>query len=235
MDAIILAGGLGTRLRSVVNDLPKCMAPVAGKPFLYYVLTNLERQGITSIVLSVGYLMEHIFDYIDNNFAHLDVKYAIETEPLGTGGAIYLSCLNAQSDHVLVLNGDSFFDLDFISLYKFHLEKNAEASLALKPMRDFERYGTVECDFTGKILSFIEKQRCSEGTINGGVYLIDKNRFLNRTFETKFSIENDYFNRYIGEGVFYGCAFDGFFIDIGIPEDLAIGQELFKDVFKTKS
>lgn len=232
IQAIILAGGLGTRLKSVVHHLPKCMAPVAGRPFLYYLLTNLERQGITRIVFSVGYLMEHIMDYVDNNFAHLDVIYAIETEPLGTGGAIYLSCQNAETENVLVINGDSFFDVSYSDLYNFHIKSGAEASLALKPMSDFERYGTVVCNQGCKILSFEEKKYCAEGTINGGVYYINKDVFLARPFEAKFSLESDYFNRFVDQGLFYGKTFDGFFIDIGIPEDYALSQEVFKELFK---
>jgi D-glycero-alpha-D-manno-heptose 1-phosphate guanylyltransferase len=231
MQAIILAGGLGTRLRSVVDHLPKCLAPVAGHPFLYYVITNLERQGIHRIILSVGYLMEPIITYIEQNFSHLDIKFVIETTPLGTGGGIYLACENADTPHVFVLNGDSFFNIDFGAFYEFHKTKKAESSLALKRLQHFDRYGRVIIDEKNRITQFIEKDKCEDGIINGGVYILDRKKFLSRSFPEKFSIENDYFKMFVDDGTFFGMPFDGFFIDIGIPEDFYQSQELFKSIF----
>lgn len=230
MDVIILAGGLGTRLRSVVNEVPKCMAPVAGKPFLYYLLKYVSLPCVDRVVLSVGYLREVIFDWIDSvkeDFP-FEIDYAVEETPLGTGGGIRLALSQCHSDNVLVLNGDTMFDVplkDFIALHEN--AKDASISLALKPMTHFDRYGTVDIDSEGKIVAFNEKQPCEMGNINGGVYLIRRSKLDLSSLPEKFSFEKEVFEPHVKLQDLYGFVFDPFFIDIGIPEDYIRAQYEF--------
>ena len=139
-EAIILAGGLGTRLRSAVPDLPKCMAPVAGKPFIWYLMKYLKQQGIESFIFSLGYKNEIIKEYLETNFTKTLFTFVIEDEPLGTGGAIKLACDVALEPNVIVLNGDTLFEIDVQKVAAFHQQHLAICTLSLKPMHDFDRY-----------------------------------------------------------------------------------------------
>jgi len=226
-EAIILAGGLGTRLRSVVSDLPKCMAPVAGKPFLHYVIASLQKQGVKKFIFSIGYLSGAIEKFLAGNYPKLDYQLSIEEEPLGTGGAIYTACKKASAENVLALNGDTLFDADINGLMKFHVQHNAGCSLALKPMTEFDRYGVVELGENNGVVSFKEKKYYNEGLINGGVYAINKEQFLSRAFPEKFSFEKDYLEALVKEKQFFGFEQDAYFIDIGIPEDFERAQKEF--------
>lgn len=230
-EAVILAGGLGTRLRAVVNELPKVMAPVNGKPFLHYIIRHLSSKGITRIVLSTGYLREHIIQWCENRYPGIRISYAVEEEPLGTGGGILNALQSCEQRDVLVLNGDTFFESDFVSLIGIYESNLAECVLSLKAMKDFDRYGTVETDNNHLITGFNEKRYCSEGLINAGVYLINRKRFLQREWPLKFSFEKDYLEAVVAEGVLYGSISPGYFIDIGIPEDYFRCQEDFKELF----
>lgn len=224
-EAIILAGGLGTRLREAVPDLPKCMAPVAGRPFLSYVVDALRMQGIHHFIFSLGYKAEAIEDYLKEHYPTLDYTLALEEEPLGTGGAIQLALQSARTNEVLIANGDTLFKVDIQAMAGFLQAKDAECLLALKPMSHFDRYGVVELDREGRITSFREKQYYAEGLINGGIYLVNKQKFLIRAFPDKFSFEKDYLEPFFSQGAFYGLAQDGYFIDIGIPEDYNRAQQ----------
>lgn len=226
-EAIILAGGLGTRLRSVVEDKPKALAPVAGRPFLEYLLDHLRAAGIRRCIFSVGYKADHITRQFGDRYRDVEIIYAHETEPLGTGGAIKNAMRFAESDHILVTNGDSLFQTDLSAHYAFHLVHQAAVSLALRPMKNFSRYGRVEIDESGRIHAFREKEAVTEGLINGGVYIFDRAAFNMLDFPTKFSIENDYFQARVSEGKFYGLPSDGYFLDIGIPTDFAKAQTEF--------
>ncbi len=217
--AIILAGGLGTRLRSAVPDLPKCMAPVAGRPFLYYVISHLQMQGVQHFVFSLGYKAEVILDYLQENFPALQYDVVIEPEPLGTGGAIALALTKAIGTDVVIANGDTLFKIDLPAVLHVHQSCGAACTLALKPMQQFDRYGVVELSENGKIQSFKEKQFYNNGLINGGMYVLNKKRFLQRSFPQKFSFEKEYLEAAQFEGIFYGCVQDAYFIDIGIPGD----------------
>jgi len=217
--AIVLAGGLGTRLREAVPDLPKCMAPVAGRPFLYHVINYLRKQGITSFIFSLGYKHEVIEQYLKDEFHTLDYQCVIETEPLGTGGAIQLSCRHASEKQVLVTNGDTLFKVDLAELASFHKAQDADCTLALKPMKNFDRYGMVEINKKGIVESFREKQFYTDGLINGGVYLLNVERFLSHSYPLKFSFEKDYLEQQVEQGALSAQAQDGYFIDIGIPDD----------------
>lgn len=226
-EAIILAGGLGTRLRTAVPDVPKCMAPVAGRPFLSYVIDYFIKQGIEKFVFSIGYKHEVIEDYLAAVYNKLNYSTSVEEEPLGTGGAIHTACNIATSEDVLILNGDTFFEVDVDALSSFHLAKNAECTIALKEMHNTDRYGVVETDTSGRIISFKEKKFYETSVINGGVYALNRERFLQEQFPQKFSFEKDYFERYYRDKQIFGVKQDGYFIDIGIPGDFEQAQKDF--------
>ena len=220
-EAIVLAGGFGTRLRKVVNDVPKPMASINGKPFLTYVLNYLKKYGIQKVVLSVGHLHEVVEDYFGTEWEGLKISYAVENEPLGTGGAIKYAFNKISGDDAFVLNGDTLFEVNLHQLHSFHLKSKAEISLALRAVTDISRYGTVQTNAANKIIAFTEKGALSgTGNINGGIYLINKQVFKKISiFTEKFSMENDVFEKYYNTLPFFGFPFKGYFIDIGIPED----------------
>src|SRR5436190_6110448 len=226
--AIILAGGLGTRLRSVVLGLPKCMAPVAGRPFLFYVINYLRLQGIEKFIFALGYKHEIIEEYLADQFSTLDYQCVIEEDPLGTGGAIQLACQKATGRNVLVANGDTLFKINGNEVFSFHNEHEAECTLSLKPMQHFDRYGIVELNDNSTVKDFKEKQFYESGLINGGLYVLNVEGFLAKKFPLKFSFENDYLEQYYRKGNIYGIVQDHYFIDIGIPEDYNRAQEQLK-------
>lgn len=235
MEVIILAGGLGTRLRSIVSEVPKCMAPVAGKPFLWYLLKYLTRFDVSKVVLSVGYLREVIFRWIDEVKGEFpfSFEYAVEEEPLGTGGGIRLAMNQIKQKEAIILNGDTFFDVDLQKLYDFHKSKSASyLTIALKPMENFDRYGTVTISPEGRILCFNEKQPCVKGDINGGVYVLSKKEAFFDGLPKKFSFENDVMQNKCGvNGCLFGEVHNGYFIDIGIPEDYKKADIDFMSMF----
>ncbi len=226
-EAIILAGGLGTRLRSAVPDLPKCMAPVNGKPFIGYVIDYLQKQGVNKFILSLGYMSDAIIDYINKDYPTLNVQFAIEKEPLGTGGAIYLSCTKATEQNVFVTNGDTMFDVNLSDLLQRHIDTKSDCTLSLKPMTDFDRYGVVELNEDDSIASFKEKQYYKSGLINGGLYVLNVANFLAESFAEKFSFEKDYMEAYFRQRKMSGLVQDAYFIDIGIPQDYLQAQKDF--------
>ena len=234
MEIIILAGGLGTRLRSVVSEVPKCMAPVAEKPFLWYLLKYLTKYNVTHVVLSVGYLREVIYKWIDQVKLEFpfQIDYAIEEEPLGTGGGIKLALKYTSNPNVCILNGDTFFDVNLTELYNKHISTSAGITIALKPMNDFDRYGNVQLNtHTGLITAFDEKKYCPKGLINGGVYILNKMKY--NWFEglpTKFSFETDVLHRQCSHNRLYGVIQDRYFIDIGIPEDYTKANNEFSKI-----
>lgn len=220
-EAIILAGGFGTRLREAVPDLPKCMAPVAGKPFLSYVIDALRMQGIQRFIFSLGYKWEMIDAYLKEQYPTLSYTNVVEHAPLGTGGAIQFALQNCQTEHVLVANGDTLFKIDLPPMAQTHFENHAHCTLALKPMQNFDRYGVVQIDATGRIYSFKEKQFYEEGFINGGLYLLNASALLSKKLPAQFSFEKDYLENFTTDGHFFGSLQQGYFIDIGIPADFA--------------
>ena len=223
-EAIILAGGLGTRLRSAVPDLPKCMAVVAGNPFLYYVVNHFINEGIEKFIFSLGYKHEVIEEYLSKQYAHISIKYTIEEEPLGTGGAIKLACKKATEKNVLVLNGDTAFNIKLHKLAPFHSASGADCTLSLKPMKNFDRYGVVELNEDDSIKNFQEKKYYENGLINGGVYALNVSTFINENLPEKFSFEKDYLEKMFLTRKMFGVIQDEYFIDIGIPEDYERAQ-----------
>jgi len=228
-EAIILAGGLGTRLRSVVQELPKSLAPINDKPFLEYLLDYLINQGIEQFIFSVGYKSSHIEQHFGNNFKNCMITYAIEEEPLGTGGGIKFAMEKVNNEHALVVNGDTIFLVNVKELFDFHTTQNADVSLALKPLKAFDRYGSVEIE-NDQIASFKEKQFVDEGVINGGVYLFNKSVFSQFDLPEKFSIEKDFFENFANELSLGAFVTDQYFLDIGIPEDFEKAQHEFKQL-----
>jgi D-glycero-alpha-D-manno-heptose 1-phosphate guanylyltransferase len=231
LPVIILAGGLGTRLRPVVNDLPKPMAPINGKPFLHYIFLYLQKQGVKEAVLSVGYKHEVIQAYFGNEYCGIKIRYSIEEEPLGTGGAIKKACSMCEG-LVLVVNGDTFFDIDLGVLLQQHFDTVSEMTLALKPMKDFDRYGSVEMDEEERIVMFNEKKFLKEGLINGGVYVMHAWGVIQKIEAIKFSFEKEVLEGQIRNFKYSGKVFDNYFIDIGIPEDYTRAGEDFKNMFR---
>lgn len=223
-----MAGGLGTRLKDTVPDLPKCMAPVAGHPFLFYVIQYLLKQEVDRFIFSLGYKHEVVEVFLKESYPSLDYTCVIESKPLQTGGAIRLALGQAKDDHVLIMNGDTLFDVSVAALEKFHLTANADCSLALKPLEEFDRYGAVVLKADGRIISFEEKKYVASGCINGGIYLLKKESFLSQTWPEVFSFEMDYLAKYCLQEKFYGHIQDGYFIDIGIPFDFSRAQQELK-------
>ena len=223
-EAIILAGGLGRRLRSVVSELPKCLAPVNGRPFLSFLIDHLQKQGISKFIFSLGFKHEAIANFLQENYDAVSYELSIEYEPLGTGGAILLSLSKAKNDDVLICNGDTLFTVNTELLSHFHQEKKSACTIALKPMKNFSRYGAVDLDEQNVIKAFREKALCKKGLINGGVYILNATDFTKKPFPEKFSFETDYLEKYVAENNFFGQVQDEYFIDIGVPEDYLKAQ-----------
>ncbi len=228
--AIILAGGFGTRLKSVVSDVPKPMAPILEKPFLTYLLRYLSSFQLKHVVLSTGYLSSVIENYFGNNFNGIKLSYSIEEEPLGTGGAIKKAMQLVQDENTLVLNGDSFLDIDIVAFSKFFSQNDFEGLLACRAIENAGRYGTIKVD-KNRIIEFKEKTGTNEsGIINGGVYLLNKEHYLKKTpSSSSFSIEKDYFEQFHQHCKFGAYLCNSYFIDIGIPEDYLKAQNEFKE------
>ena len=228
MEAIILAGGSGTRLKEVVSDVPKSMAIINRRPFLEYLFDYLISQGVKKAVLSVGYKHELISNHFKNRYRTLKLDYVVETEPLGTGGGIRLSLWKIDGLRALVMNGDSLFRFDYRSMFDFHLKKKADVTIALCNFNNTGRYGRVSINRNRRITGFSEKdEKAGPGLINGGVYIIEKYFLMEPEFRGRFSIEKDCFQHYYPDSRMYGYPVDGYFLDIGIPEDYNKAQHEF--------
>ncbi|WP_066360806.1 nucleotidyltransferase family protein [Aliarcobacter cryaerophilus] len=218
MTAIILAGGLGSRLKEVVMDIPKPMANINNKPFLSYILEYLNSQSIKKVILSVGYKSDIIIDFYDKYFKDIEIVYSIENQALGTGGAIKKALSMTNDNYVIVLNGDTFFKVDLELLFYKIQTLSADLIIALKVMENCDRYGSIKIDQNGKIILFEEKRFSEKTYINSGTYLLDRKVFLNKMVDKVFSFE-DFLSTNINTINSYGIVVDNFFIDIGIPED----------------
>lgn len=227
MEAIILVGGLGTRLRKVVADVPKPMAKVSGVPFLEYLLDYLLEQGIERVVLAVGYKKECIKKYFGYIYKKMEIIYSEEEEPLGTGGAIQKAIQICKDKKILVLNGDTYLEFDLDKMRMFHIEQGADITIAQKFMNDCSRYGAIEVQ-GNRVKKFIEKGIQRKGTINAGIYLINKNIFLNTQLPVRFSFEKDFLEKKVLDLKIVAYEAEGYFIDIGIPEDYQEAQRKFK-------
>ena len=229
-EAIILAGGFGTRLKEVVSDIPKVMAPVNGRPFLEYVINYLEHHVIDHVILSVGYKHEIIQEHFGNQYKSVTIDYAIEDEPLGTGGGIKKAFSFVRGHRALVLNGDTMFRVNLQKIFEFHFSKSSDFSIILREVNNVERYGAVEVDRDNRVVGFDEKgQKFGNGKINGGVYLVNRNFFTKNKFPDKFSLEKDCFEKMVHSYPFYAMVCKQYFLDIGIPEDYKKAQDDFKE------
>ncbi|NIG54329.1 nucleotidyltransferase family protein [Chitinophaga sp. Cy-1792] len=218
-ECIVLAGGLGTRLRDAVADKPKCMAPVGDQPFLYYLIQYLHQQGVTHVILSLGYLADQVIDWCNNNPQPLRISFATEPEPLGTGGGIVYALDKVERDNIFIVNGDTYFDISLPAFDAFHTSHHSNLSLALKPMTNFDRYGTVTLNDQQQITAFREKQFMEAGLINGGIYLTSASYLKSLALPAKFSFEKEVLEPMAASQQLFGFISDIYFIDIGIPED----------------
>ena len=228
MEAILLCGGLGTRLRSVVSDRPKPMADIAGKPFLHYLVKMLSESGVRHLIFALGYMGEQIEAYFQSGEEYgLSISYSYEDSPLGTGGAIRNALSKVSGENVLVLNADTYFRTDYESLLREQLKNKAAMTIASRKIEDISRYGAILKDESGRILRWNEKMSSDQveaprpGEINGGIYVMQKS-LIEKIPEGKQSLENDCIPAWLKDGVYLqAISSDGYFMDIGIPEDYA--------------
>lgn len=228
--AIILAGGLGTRLRSAVPDLPKPLAPIVGRPFLAYQLDYWIAQGVSRFILSVGYLHEQICDYFGSCYRGAALEYVVESTPLGTGGGFFLAVqrLNPQ-DPFLLLNGDTYFAVDLQQLVTCALNHDADWVFSLFETNDRARYLGLEVTREGRILS-LQAQNKGPLLANGGVYWVHPRviSMLTPKLDTRISLEAEVFPLLLASGAqVVGLPSPGLFIDIGVPSDYYRATELF--------
>lgn len=226
MEAIILAGGLGTRLKSVVDNVPKPMAPICGRPFLEILLSHLARHHVTRVILSVGHLAEVVIDHFGHRFLGIELAYVLEDTPLGTGGALATALPHCRADHVFVLNGDTFLDLDLGAVERVWREQN-QPVIVLREVPDTARYGRVEVN-SGRVTQFSEKGLAGPGRINAGYYLVPTDLLAEHTAGKPFSLEADFLAGAIHVRDFAAFVSDGLFIDIGIPEDFHRAQTMLR-------
>lgn len=232
MEAILLCGGLGTRLRSVVSDRPKPMADIAGKPFLHYLVKMLSESGVKHLIFALGYMGEQIEAYFQSGEEYgLSISYSYEDSPLGTGGAIRNALSKVSGENVLVLNADTYFHTDYESLLREQLKNKAAMTIASRKIEDISRYGAILKDESGRILRWNEKMSSDQvetprpGEINGGIYVMQKS-LIEKIPEGKQSLENDCIPAWLEDGLYLqAIPSDGYFMDIGIPEDYAQFKE----------
>ena len=223
MEAIVLAGGKGTRLGTLIKNIPKPLLKVGEKPFLEYVLAYLRKERVSRVILATGYLHQEIQTLFGAECQGLPLAYTIEKELLGTGGAMKLALSQAHTNTVLVLNGDTSFRVPISELVNFHDSHSADITIALAPAREASRYGRVMLeDF--RITRFAEKDKAAGGYINAGVYVISKDDVQQKMREGEFSFERDFLPANLTNLKVYGFPWDGYFIDIGIPEDYQKAQ-----------
>ncbi|MEZ5000900.1 MAG: nucleotidyltransferase family protein [Bacteroidales bacterium] len=224
-EAIILAGGFGTRLKGVLTDLPKPMAPVRGRPFLEYLLDFLSLNGFNHVVLSTGYMYEVIENHFGNRYRNITLTYSVESTPLGTGGAIMEALQHIGADNFFVFNGDTIFKSDLAGMEKMHIESAADITIAMRHSADTSRYGSIKMKKDNRITAFDEKSKSpSGGWINGGTYLISMDSMAKVAIDMPFSIEKDLFAAGTEKFKILGFLSDGYFIDIGTPGDYERAQ-----------
>lgn len=227
--AIVLAGGIGSRIESVAGGLPKALLDVEGRPFIEYVLDQLINAGIAHVVIACSYKWQMINDYLGDQYRDLEISYSVEQYPLGTGGAIKQAFELFGLQQAIVVNADTLFKIDLAALENQHYQHNAFVTLALRNVDDVARYGEVTVGDRNKLVSFNEKSRSGPGMINGGIYIIDAELWDDDQIAVsgKFSFETDVL-AHVELGIFYGFPMDGYFIDIGIPSDLERARKEFK-------
>ena len=223
----LLAGGLGTRLRSVIADRPKVLAEIRSQPFLSYLLDQVAAAGCRSVVLCTGYLGEQIETAFGKSYGPLRLIYSREQEPLGTAGALRLATPRLESDCVLVMNGDSFCAIDIKAYWDWHRQRQATASMALTRVARSDRFGRVKLDTDARVIEFVEKQQGSGAAwINAGIYFLSQEVLRSIPDGVNVSLEREVFPRWMGRGL-YGYVSAGPFLDIGTPDDFAVAESFF--------
>jgi D-glycero-alpha-D-manno-heptose 1-phosphate guanylyltransferase len=223
-ELMILAGGSGTRIREYIPGLPKILAPIGNKRFIDYLLRYHIKNGIDRFVFCLGQFQEQVIDHLEKNYPNLEKQYVCEPLPLGTGGAIKNALPHTRDNTVMIVNGDTYFATQTDKAAAFHHMCGAECTIILKPMPDVSRYGMVELGTDYRVKGFTEKGIAGEGLINGGAYILNKRLFLENDLPLKFSFEKEYLENSFSNRRIFGVKQDGYFIDIGIPEDLARAQ-----------
>jgi NDP-sugar pyrophosphorylase family protein len=227
--AAILAGGFGTRLRSIISDKPKVLAEIRGKPFLAFLLDQLVDVGVRYVVLCTGYLGKQVQDTFGDSYGNLHLVYSQESSPLGTAGALRLALPLFKSDSVLTMNGDSFCDVNLNVFWAWHCERSANATLLLTKVLDTKWYGRVHVDTDGLVLGFDEKDdKGGSGWINAGIYLLTRSLLLTIPVNRAVSLEREMFPAWVGRS-FYGYRSNGRFLDIGSPETYAVADQFFTE------
>ena len=228
--AIILAGGLGTRLREAVPNLPKPMAPINDRPFLEHQMDYWIGQGIDHFILSVGYMKHIIIDHFGEKYKNATIEYAKENKPLGTGGGLLMAS-KSLTEPFLAINGDTFIEVDLDDLWSFHIQKKSKWPFSLFRTNQFSRYMGMDVDKNGEILSLKSKKNQLSGLANGGVYLIDPRVLSSLDYKAgnRASLEEDLLLNYISKGrKLFGKEFNGRFVDIGLPEDYHQSSKIIK-------
>ena len=228
MEAIVLAGGFGTRLREVVPDLPKPMAPIAGRPFLEILLSSLAKKGFERVVLSLGFMADKISNHFGSQYLGMELVYEVESQPLGTGGAVRASLCRCVSDHAFVFNGDTYLDLEVADLEQLWNNTHRPA-IVVREVPDTGRFGRVLIE-DGRVNSFLEKGMSGPGTINAGCYVLPTHLLDQFALGENFSLESDFFYTAIKQQQFSGFITQGLFIDIGVPDDYERAQTLLAGV-----
>lgn len=222
MEAIVLAGGFGTRLKEVVPDLPKPMAPVAGRPFLEILLSMLAAKGFKRVILSLGFMSEKISLYFGDSYLGMEIVYEVEEQPLGTGGAIRAALMHCVADHAFIFNGDTYLDLEVEAL-EYLWQESHNSMIVVREIPDTARFGRVDIS-DGRIIAFLEKGQSGLGLINAGCYVLPKDRLDEFPLGQPFSIETEFFIKNLENIRFDGFITQGRFIDIGVPVDYALAQ-----------
>jgi len=222
MEAIVLAGGLGTRLRELVPDLPKAMAPVAGRPFLEILLTVLARKGFRRVILSLGFMAEKIITHFGDQFAGMELVYEVEDTPLGTGGAVRQALMRCNDDHVFVFNGDTYLDLE-VDDVEAHWQTHHAPIIVARKVSDTARYGRLNT-IAERVIGFLEKGVAGPGLINAGCYVLPVTILNSFALGQVFSLETDFLAKTVGVQCTDLFVSNGHFIDIGVPEDYARAQ-----------
>lgn len=228
MEAIVLAGGFGKRLRQIVTDVPKPMASIAGRPFLEILLGSLSNKGFSRVVLSLGFMAEKIYDHFGTSFAGMDIAFVVEDTPLGTGGAIRLAFGACTQDHVFVFNGDTYLDVEVDQLER-HWQAKSHPIVIARQVPDTVRYGRLVVDGE-RITTFAEKGIAGPGLINAGCYVLATDALARFPLHQPFSIETDFLAAEVTSATVEAFVTEGIFIDIGIPEDYTRAQTLLADL-----
>jgi NDP-sugar pyrophosphorylase family protein len=225
--AAILAGGLGTRLRAAVPDRPKVLAELGGRPYIQLLLDQLADAGLNSVVLCTGYGGNEVRAALGAEYRQLKLAYSQESTPLGTAGALRFALSHFNSSDVLVLNGDSYCEVDLAAFFREHGMRNSQVSIVLSFVQNASRYGSVQLEADGTIARFQEKRAVNEpGWINAGIYLFRREVLERIPAGRAVSLEGETFPQWIENGVFgYRC--DGRFIDIGTPESYLAAESFF--------